>query len=147
LDTRNWTFETLKAYLDQRFSDQEKAFNSAFTAAEKAVSAALAAAEKAVAAALAAAEKAREAAETNSEKWRANANEWRSAMVDREQKFAPKEWVESEFRALRTAVANLDKIQNTNTGKGLGTRELWAFIVGAIFLAIAVYAALKPGGH
>ena len=46
--------------------------------------------ERAISAAMAAAEKAILVAENNAEKWRMNANEWRSAMNDRERQFLSK---------------------------------------------------------
>jgi hypothetical protein len=67
---------SLKEYVDRRFDDQGQAVHAALVAADKGVSAALASAEKAV-----------DKAEASSEKWRANANEWRSAMGDRERNF------------------------------------------------------------
>ena len=91
-----WTVETLKAHFEQRFADQEKA-----------VSAALASAEKAVAAALAAAEKAREQAAEDNKAWRANANEWRGSMVDREVRFASREEMASELKAVHAILATL----------------------------------------
>jgi hypothetical protein len=52
----------------------------------------------AIAAALASAEKAVGVAETNAEKWRDSANEWRSAMNDRERQFLTRK----EFYAMIT---------------------------------------------
>ena len=94
----NWTVETLRLHIlslmeahdrryEERFASRDKAVTEALAAAEKAVNAALSAADKAVAAAMAATSKATTIAETNDEKWRANANEWRKAMDDRERNF------------------------------------------------------------
>lgn len=63
----------------QKFEALEKAFNDQLLAQEKAVDTAMNAAEKAV-----------NVAETTAEKWRANANEWRKAMDDRERNFLPR---------------------------------------------------------
>ena len=93
-----WTVETLKHHIlslidahdrryEERFALRDKAVTDAFAAAEKAVNAALAAADKAVTAAMAATSKATSVAETTDDKWRANANEWRQAMDDREKNF------------------------------------------------------------
>lgn len=97
-----WTIETLKQHFDQRLVDQDKA-----------VQAALAAAEKAVSAALVAAERAREAAEANGEKWRANANEWRGAMNDREAKFTLKTELEAETKTLQADLRTVKSLHDS----------------------------------
>lgn len=74
-DNTKWTLETLKELMDER----DKRYAQVSEAKEKAVSAALAASEKAV-----------NVAEINSEKWRDNANEWRSAMSDKDRNFVTK---------------------------------------------------------
>lgn len=58
-------FEDFKLEVDRRFKDQSEATRTALASAEKAV----------------------DKAETQGEKWRENANEWRSAMSDREKNF------------------------------------------------------------
>jgi hypothetical protein len=75
VDKRGWTIETLKAFMDERHAHysekselQKEAVANAFNAAAKAVA----------------------VAEENAEKWRMNANEWRSAMNDRERQFLSK---------------------------------------------------------
>lgn len=70
-----WTLTSLRALCDER----DRRYGELAAAQAKAVDAALAAAKEAVA-----------VAEANSEKWRANANEWRNAMDDRERDFLSK---------------------------------------------------------
>jgi uncharacterized protein YfaS (alpha-2-macroglobulin family) len=130
-----WSVETLKEHLDARISDLKTHVDQRFVDQEKAVSAALAAAEKAVVAALASAEKAIDKAEVNSEKWRANANEWRAAMGDREIKFAMRAEVASEVKALEATIGSLEKSRDQGTG-GRGALEagrLW--ILAAVTIA------------
>ena len=81
---------SLKEYIEQLVHASDRRYEERFLSQEKAVREALSAQEKAVSAALAAAEKAVAVAETNAEKWRANANEWRKAMDDREREFLSK---------------------------------------------------------
>jgi len=70
-----WTLNTLKSLMDER----DRRYGEVSEAKERAISAAMAAAEKAIL-----------VAENNAEKWRMNANEWRSAMNDRERQFLSK---------------------------------------------------------
>lgn len=102
----------LLAEIDKRYAQQ-------FTAQEKAVGAALAAAEKAVA-----------VAEQNSDKWRTNANEWRGAMDDREDRFVQKEHLNPMLAGLQKEVNELKNYTNQATGKGAGMDKMWAIIVG-----------------
>lgn len=105
----------------------DKRYEDKFTGQDKAVLSALAAQEKAVNAALAASEKAVLVAENNAEKWRANANEWRSAMTDRETRFA----VKSDLEALKERIDRAD-------GGSKGMRDLWGWIVAIIMIGVAV---------
>lgn len=130
-----WSVDTLKAHYDQRFIDNEKAISAALASAEKAVSAALVAAEKAV-----------EKAETNAEKWRANANEWRQAMNDREGKFANSQQMETEIKNIRADILSLRESRAAGGGADLRGRavkddsRLWiglaiSTIVAALLIA------------
>jgi len=138
-DAASWTLATLKQHYDQRMLDQDKAVQAALAAAEKAVAAALAAAEKAV-----------EKSETNSEKWRQNANEWRSAMNDREAKFSMKAEVDGEISSIRAELKLLREYQERSTGKAAGGSALWGYAMGAAGLVLTLmsiagvlYAVLK----
>jgi len=69
----------LKTYFEALLAEQDKRYEQRFLAQQEAMDAAFASSEKAIA-----------VAEANSEKWRANANEWRKAMDDRERNFLSK---------------------------------------------------------
>lgn len=94
--------------------------------------------DKAILAALASAKEAVLVAEANSEKWRANANEWRAAMTDRDRLYMPR----AEFDAYRAATdKSLDDLQKSNqTQEGVrqGLGDGWGWLVGAIGLITAV---------
>lgn len=80
--------------------------------------------DKAVADALRAAALATEKAEEQAEQWRANANEWRQAMTDREARFATAE-------ALGALTSRLDRIEGRTSGLGQGIAWLVAAVMGA----------------
>jgi len=110
------TVDTLKAIIDER----DTRYTQLADAKEKAISAALAAAEKAV-----------QVAEINSEKWRANANEWRMAMGDREAHFVKKENFEAVTNNLVKDIKELKERVDLSTGKGEGYEKVWGWIVAA----------------
>lgn len=131
--------------IDAALAAQEKAVATALVAAEKAVITALASAEKAVSAALAAQEKATDKYEREVERWRANSNEWRSAMDDRETKFVQAE----TFDARLSAVAAMIENQRVTTEIGLadlrrsrdlavGRQTAATALIGLIFAAITI---------
>lgn len=137
--------EDLKAHLgDLRTSDllalqaafvaAEKAVDTALTAAEKAVGAALAAQEKAVSAALASAEKATDKYEREVERWRANSNEWRAAMDDRERTFLPVDAYNAAHNPLLEDVAELKKSRDQNQGRQMAM----TVFMGVAFAVITV---------
>jgi len=70
----------LKEYFERVLNERDRIYGERFTSQQQAVSAALASSKEAI-----------QVAENNSEKWRANANEWRAAMTDRERSFVRKE--------------------------------------------------------
>ena len=134
-----WTVDTLKEYLESINVETDKRNEQRFLAQQKAVQDALISQEKAVGAALAASEKAVLVAEANAEKWRANANEWRGSMDDREKNFASR----IELGALKE---RMDLAQ----GKGVGLNSMWAFIVagaGIVIPLIAVVITFVAKGH
>ena len=110
------TIETLKAIVDER----DLRYTQLADAKEKAISAALAAAEKAV-----------QVAEVNSEKWRANANEWRLAMDDREALFVKKETFNSFHDGLTKDIRELKERLDVSQGRGQGYEKIWGWIVAA----------------
>lgn len=129
-----WTPEIVRDHVVTLINANDKRYEDKFAASDKAVLSALAAQEKAVNAALAASEKAVLVAENNAEKWRANANEWRSAMTDRESRFA----MRSDLDALKERI-------DRSEGKGSGLHVMWGYVVGGIGLVAAVVAAVTSG--
>ena len=104
-----WTVGTLKEHLEEKIRLQDKAVTVALLAAEKAVA----------------------IAETNAEKWRMNANEWRSAMGDREEKFVQKEHMNPLLTSIQKEVNELKVYVNLSTGKTVGMDKMWGYIVAA----------------
>lgn len=102
-------------------------YQSRFLAQEQAVKDALISQEKAINAALTSSDKAIQVAEINSEKWRANADEWRGAMTDREKQFA----TQNDYKLLKE---RLDRTEGSTTGH----REMWGWISAGIVLIITI---------
>ncbi len=71
-----WTVDTLRQHIIEMIIERDRRLEQRAADQDKAVSAALAAAALAV-----------NKSEENAEKWRANANEWLTAMNDREHEF------------------------------------------------------------
>lgn len=131
--------------LQAAFVAAEKAVDTALTAAEKAVGAALVQQEKAVSAALAAQEKATDKYEREVERWRANSNEWRAAMDDRENKFVQVETFDARLSGLtgqienvrvttETAIADLRRSRDLAVGRQTAATA----IIGLVFAAITI---------
>ena len=123
----DWTPGLVLKHFTEILNSYDVRYQERFAAQEKAVKDALAAQEKAVNAALAASEKAVSVAETNAAQWRAGANEWRSAMTDRERNFA----TQAEFLLMKERI---DK----NEGSGKGMRELWGWLTAAVVMVVSV---------
>ena len=104
-----WNVATLKEYLEEKLRLQDKAVTVALLAAEKAVA----------------------IAEGNAEKWRMNANEWRGAMGDREEKFVQKEHLNPLMGALQKEVDELKTFVNQSQGKSIGMNQIWGYLVAA----------------
>ena len=111
--------------------EADRRYGQRFDLQDKAVAAALVAQEKAVSAALAAAEKAVSVAEINAEKWRANANEWRGAMDDREEKMVLKDQLNPTIAGLQKEVNELKASVSTSAGKSAGIEKAWGWLVAA----------------
>jgi hypothetical protein len=125
----SWSPNLLLEHLMAVLEANDKRYQERFAAQEKAVKEALASQEKAVNAALAASEKAVAVAEENAQRWRNNANEWRSAMTDREKAFAKVE-----------EVLNLKERLDSMSGSSKGMRDLWGWILAGL---VAIYTFFK----
>lgn len=110
-------------YVDQRFSDNDKAVQAALVSQEKAVSAALAAAKEAVS-----------KAETASEKRFDAVNEFRKTLSDQTNTFLPRPEYDANHTALEDKIQALTDRMNVSTGKSSGTSATVAYIVTAISL-------------
>ena len=88
---------------------------------------------------------AREKLEMHAEQWRAQANEWRGAMDDRERRYAMKDNMEAvvgalhkELDTLRAEVVQVRLDLGMQAGKGTGMDKMWGYIIAAISAAGAV---------
>ena len=101
--------------------------------------------------ALDASEKAVEKSERAGEMWRANANEWRGAMGDRDAKFAQKETVDREISNLRQSLGELRRSQDAESGKDAGSHAAWGYVATAIAIAgtliATAIALIRVGGR
>jgi hypothetical protein len=83
----------LKEHIERIFKEKDKALDAALIAQKEATSAALASAKEAVL-----------VAQANSDRWRADANEWRQTMNDKDNRFlttAYKDAVDKELESFR----------------------------------------------
>lgn len=138
----------MKVSLKEHFEELIKANNQRheqrFSDSEKAVAAALAAVKEQTKASFEASEKAIVKSDVNAEKWRENANEWRSAMMDRESRFAQREGTDNEFRSIRTELASLKESRDVGSGKTANMGTVVAFVFGAIGILLALWQSFKP---
>jgi len=104
-----WNVVSLKEHLEEKLRLQDKAVTVALLAAEKAVA----------------------IAEGNAEKWRMNANEWRGAMGDREEKFVQKEHLTPLLTGLQKEVNEVKTFVNQSQGKSIGMNQIWGYLVAA----------------
>ena len=98
--------------------------------------------DKALSAALASAKEATSVAEANSEKWRANANEWRSAMDDREKKFVTVSEYKPFAERVETELNDIKLLLQNNLGRKQGISEGWGWLVGCVGLVFMVITIL-----
>jgi hypothetical protein len=140
-----WTVDTLREYLIQRITDQDRALSRRMDDADKAIQAALASAEKAVA-----------KAETANERRFEGVNEFRTALSDQTATFIPRAEYDAAHDALTDRVnANADRVAalelritsrldlGEGTDKGAATaRTDQRLNVSAVIAAIATLAAV-----
>lgn len=138
-----WSPQQVMEYLKSLLEAGDKRYEERFNAQQTSVKEALAAAEKAVNAALIASEKAILVAEVNSEKWRANANEWRSAMDDREAKFATQSEVDLQIRAMANRLGIVETTLATRAGKGEGLNFGWSLLLSVATFAVSLLVAIS----
>jgi Flp pilus assembly protein TadB len=118
----DWTIETLKEMLDERYATQVKALDAAFKAQEAAVAAALQAAEKATV-----------KAEAANEKRFESVNEFRAQLTDQAGTFVSRREHEAKLDALGAkltdAVARLDQSQGRSAGVGVSAQWVYMIII------------------
>lgn len=119
----DWTPVLVLKHMTAILAANDTRYREKFEGQEKAVNAALAAAEKAV-----------NVAEAHAEKWRANANEWRSAMTDRENRFV----TQAEYALLKE---RMDK----HEGSSRGMRDLWGWIAAGVMTLVALVGVFLRG--
>lgn len=134
----SWTIESLKAYFDQRFVDQQTAVQAALVAVQKQTADAMAAAEKAVI-----------KAETSNEARFAGVNEFRATLADQQRMLMPRAEVEVIVKGLESTIAALkeqlgkhDSQRVAVTANAGGMKEGWGMAVGAVGIVIAIVVFL-----
>ena len=81
-----WTVDTLHAHFKTMMDERDKRYEALSVAQKEAVEAALSSAQRAV-----------DKAEGIAERWRQNANEWRSAMTDKDKLYLTKDVARGYF--------------------------------------------------
>jgi hypothetical protein len=82
----------------------------------------------------------------NAEKWRANANEWRGAMTDREKTFVQRAEFETYKASSEKALAVEKERSDIGEGKSTGLSQGWTLLIGVVGLVgalIGIVIALK----
>ena len=102
--------------------------------------------DKALAAALASAKEAVQVVETNGEKWRANANEWRAAMSDRDNAYMTKAEFVIYKQVTEKIIEELKLYVNSAKGVKQGISEGWGWLIGAIGIVLAIAGFLQKIG-
>ncbi len=88
-DISGWSVDTLHDHIKAIIDERDRRYEQGAKAQKEAAESALASAERAV-----------EKAETINTTWRANANEWRQAMSDKDKLYLTKAEAKSDFRTL-----------------------------------------------
>jgi hypothetical protein len=117
----DWTVDTLKEHIDQRFDDNKLALDAALASADRATSAALASSKEAIVKSEAAAEKRFE-----------SVNEFRKTLTDQTASFMPRSEVETRMSALSEKVSGITDRLNTSAGQQEGSKLTKSNIYAAI---------------
>lgn len=130
----DWTITTViaklgdfKEFVNQRFTDNDKAVQAALVSQEKAVAAALAAAEKAVL-----------KAETAADKRFDAVNEFRATLTDQTNTFLPRPEYNAQHKALEEKVDVLTERVNSMTGRSSGLQASWGYLVAFVSIVIVI---------
>lgn len=116
----SWTVDTLKEYVEQRFSDQDKAVQAAMIAAKEAVL----------------------KAENATEKRFEATNEFRQQLSDQTNTFLPRPEYNAQHKALEEKVDVLTDRMNQDKGQDISMGKIYAAIaaVGSILAIIVLLA-------
>jgi hypothetical protein len=120
-DSSGWTITTLKEHYDVRLAAQGKAVDAALAAAKEAVT----------------------KAEAASEKRFESINEFRGTLADQQRTLMPRAEAEKDAEAFRTGLAAANARLDRMEGQGTGKRDVWAYIVGAVGVALAIWQAAQ----
>lgn len=150
---------TLFNFLKELIVEHDKLYDARFKAAEIAVNAALAAQEKAVAAAFLASEKAIVKAEDAQKAYNVAHNDLSRKMDEQSKGTMPRPEIVGLFKSLDDKISasqksfqdkidimakeigDLRESRSEGTGKGIGAKDLWGYIVTAISIILAITAS------
>lgn len=118
-----WTFETLKAYVDARFDGHDRLYDERKAAAQDAITAALASVKEAMT-----------KAETANERRFESVNEFRQTLTDQAATFATRD----QFDMLRTE-------KDMRSGSSTSTKEMVAYIIGASGIVVGIVTFITRG--
>ena len=163
---------SLRDFLVHLMDEREKQNNLRFIASETAVSAALNAQKEAVNSAFLASEKAITKAEEAQTAYNSRSNEFRAALSDQNTMFMHKAEAATVFKgiddkilevqrnfdirigvlradteksieALLKEISSLRESRSEETGNKMGVKDLWAWIIAAISMGIALFSHIK----
>lgn len=117
-----WTVDTLKEYVQQRFTDQDVAVQAALLAAKEAVL----------------------KAENASEKRFESVNEFRQQLSDQTNTFLPRPEYNAQHKALEDKVSLLIDIMNQNKGQDISMGKIYAAI-GALGALLGIIVLVANG--
>jgi len=133
--------DSLKTYVDQRFTDLEKRISQERVAAKEAVDLALAAVKEASGLALSSAKEVANRVEEAATERMANHNRLQEKLDEQGQRMAPKNWVEEKLQSLsdtaRALEKRVDRIDERKVGMTLSVK---------IAVGIVAFAATLVGG-
>jgi predicted transcriptional regulator len=99
--------------------------------------------KEAVNAALAAAQKAVDKAEAASERRFESVNEFRATLSDQARLLMPRLEAEQQFKTLRELIDTLTARVNSRDDRGIGSAQLWLWIVAAVGIVGTVFGLLR----
>jgi hypothetical protein len=124
---------SLRDYTRDLMKEVDKRYEQRFDAQEAATKAALNAAQLAV-----------DKAEANATLWRANANEWRDTMDNKDRLLMTRNEAESRLKGIEKRVDDLETLRDVASGKASQNSVIGAYIVSIIgLIAMIIGTFLK----